>query len=173
MLGVVMAGGKSSRFGKEKMLIKFRNDHLIDIACKAIIESGNKCVVAISNNAPETKKYVMQRYDYIETPGDGYCFDVSYILKNYEKTFLTVSSDLPFLKSSHIFEFLNAYKGGSMSGMLKKKNYLIYVGINIVSDKNLYSIYIFTDYLLGININTQEDLKYAESLQNLAGLQIP
>ncbi|MGC8585261.1 MAG: NTP transferase domain-containing protein [Thermoplasmata archaeon] len=168
MLGIVMAGGKSSRFGKEKMMVKFRGERLIDIACRSVMESRNKCLVAVSNNAPETQKYVKEHYDYIETPGEGYCFDVSFIMKNFEKSFLTVSSDLPFLKPSHIEEFLSSYRGGSMSGMVKRKNYFLYTGINVVSDRNIHSIYIFNDYLLGININTAEDLRYAESLENLS-----
>jgi len=152
--GVVMAGGKATRFGEEKTMLEFRGKKLVDISCDAV-SSMLKCIVAISANAPNTAEYVMKRYEYIVTPGKGYVEDIRFLISVLKEPFLTVAADLPFLKPAHIREILGAYRGKSVSGVYRGK----YVGVNIVSGEE-EEIYEFSDPLIEVNINTKTKYRY-------------
>jgi len=156
--GVVMAGGKSTRFGREKCLLEINNRKLIDIAVGAVSQVLT-CIVAISPNAPLTARYVMSKYRWMMTPGEGYVKDIEYIMKMLGEPFLTVVCDLPFLKKDHIIEILSSFKGKSVAGTHREK----YVGINIVATEE-EEIYEFDDPLLSININTPEDYEKVKTI---------
>lgn len=160
-----MAGGKNTRMGMEKPMLLCHGKKLLDIACEAVINSGLECMVAISKNSQKTYEYAKKNYKTIETPGIDYCYDINFIYEFLREPFLTIASDLPFVTSNDIIEFLNDYKGKSMAGVILKENNYIYVGINIVSIERDDLIHIFKNDLLGINVNTPEDYKkYCESL---------
>lgn len=173
MYGVVMAGGKSTRMGREKPMLQFQGKKFIDIACEAVMKSNIDCIVAVSKNAPETMKYARKKYSTIETPGIDYCFDVSYIINRMGVPFLSVVSDLPFVTHKDIEEILNDYKGGSVAGALIVNGKLTYVGINIVSSDTYDRIHIFRNSLLSINVNTPEEYERVLLLENLASFHIP
>ncbi|MEM0152102.1 MAG: NTP transferase domain-containing protein [Thermoplasmata archaeon] len=160
MLGIVMAGGKSSRMGMEKQMIEFKGKLLLDIACESIILSGNICFVAISKNAPNTMKYAMSKYHCFLTPGNGYVEDVKFILNILNTPFITVASDIPFVKPWHIKEIVENFHNKSVAGVILDENGVHYTGINIVSNIG-DDYYLFKDKKLLFNINTREDLEMA------------
>ena len=45
MLGVVLAGGKSQRFGKDKSQVKLQDKLLIDYVLKEIIDEFNETLI--------------------------------------------------------------------------------------------------------------------------------
>ena len=158
--GVVMAGGKSSRLGREKCILEIGEKKLIDIAVEAL-EGVVEYYVAISPNAPKTAEYVKRKYPHIETPGWGYVEDIKYIMKLIPIPFLTICCDLPFVRKSHIIEIINAFKGRSLATTYNGK----YIGINIVASGG-DDIYEINDPLIAVNINTWSDLKKASFISN-------
>ena len=180
MIVIILAGGKSSRIGVEKPLIEVGGKKMIDIAVDAAKDSkANDFFVAVSDNAKKTKEYCLKRYNTIETPGDGYHEDLKTLLKSYPE-FISLSSDIPFLGGEHIDFIIDAYKGCSITGALRRdvlpqgvtpgfvfeheKKSLVAVGLNIVTLSESSSVLIFNDPLIGINVNTKEDLKIANAL---------
>lgn len=168
-----MAGGKSSRMGREKPLLEFNGKRFLDISCEAIILSGLHCVVAVSNNAPATYEYSKKKYEIIETPGIDYCTDVKYLYELLKEPFLTLVSDLPFVTFNDIKEFLQDYRGRSMAGVVVKNGVVKYVGINIVSKEVDDDIHIFKNDLLALNVNTEEEYEQALSFKNFSSFNIP
>ncbi|MBD6955390.1 MAG: NTP transferase domain-containing protein [Thermoplasmata archaeon] len=159
MLGIVMAGGRSSRMGFEKQLINFGGLTLLDIACNAIMDAGLTCLVAVSKNAPKTMEYAISRYNCIITPGNGYSMDVSFILNLVGSPLITVPSDLPFIKKDHVLSMMRNFTGKSMAGVLLRDGKIVYTGINIVSNSIFDHLYFFEDYSLSLNLNTVKDLE--------------
>lgn len=173
MYGIVMAGGKSSRMGREKPMLEFYGKRLLDISCEAVIHSGLRCMVAVSKNAPETYEYSKKKYDIIETSGIDYCTDIKFIYDRLKEPFLTIVSDLPFVTHNDIKEFLQDYRGKSMAGVVIKNGIVVYVGINIVSKEFDDEIHIFKNKLLSFNVNTMAEYEQALSLKNLSSFNVP
>jgi len=175
-----MAGGKSTRMGTEKPLLKIGHKKMVDIAADAIKDSkADDFFIAVSKNAIKTGKYCLKRYNTIETSGNGYHKDLNELLKPFSK-FVSVSSDIPFLRGEHINTIINAYGGCSITGAIladsipsgvtpshvfeNDKKKVVTVGLNIVTASINSSVLLFKDPLLGINVNTKEDLKIANDL---------
>lgn len=162
MIAIILAGGKSTRMGCEKAILRVKGRRLIDIIATEIEESNSEdFLIATSRNAPKTMKYCMARYKTIETPGRGYHEDVVYLLEIYPE-FISASCDIPFLKAEHINVMLDFYDGNSVTGVVYKNGKWVAIGLNIVTKSNLSKDLRFNDPLLGINVNTPDDLKIAE-----------
>ncbi len=177
-----MAGGKSSRLQKniEKPLLKIKNRKLLEIILKKTRKLENQTIIAVSVNTPNTKQYCEQNnYDYIETPGKGYIKDSEWIYNKYG-AFISVSTDIPFLKTSNIKKLEKNYKGNSLTGVVKKPDLpdsinnsnsyehqgeeIIPTGLNIYTNKSENNIIYLDNPKLGLNVNTREDKKVAEKL---------
>ncbi|CAB3288967.1 Adenosylcobinamide-phosphate guanylyltransferase [Methanocaldococcus lauensis] len=193
MDALIMAGGKGSRMGYiEKPLIKIKDKPLISYVIQPLLESDkiNKIYIATSPNTKNTKKFIISNYkDYknikvIETSGNGYIEDLNECIKYFSKPFLVVSSDLINLTSKIINSIVDYFyyvksknpEIESLSVMIPKNIYskytnptidfngLIPVGINILSPKSGYQkekIMVIDELI--INVNTPEDLKFAEN----------
>ena len=70
ILGVVLAGGKSQRFGKDKSQVKLHNKLLIDHILSEIIDQFNEILI-VSNNQIKFKnsKKISKTKDIIEGQG--------------------------------------------------------------------------------------------------------
>lgn len=100
MIGLMMAGGRSSRMGPhpEKLTLGGRipvAQRVISalISCPAI----DNVVAAVSPQAPGAMEMLAGRIDIIKTPGDGYSVDLAYALQRLQGPVLSVPADLPLL----------------------------------------------------------------------------
>ncbi len=164
MLGIVMAGGKSTRFGKEKLIQMLSGQRLIDITVNNISRSNvEDYYVAVSMNSPETMEYC-KKYKYVVTPGYGYPEDVLYLLNIFKKPLLLLNGDSVFIDSVIIDDFLSRYDGRSMAAVFKDKEYK-FIGLNIaVPGDDTDNIIEYKDPKLALNINTENDLMEAIKL---------
>ncbi|MGC8645239.1 MAG: NTP transferase domain-containing protein [Thermoplasmata archaeon] len=165
MLGVVMAGGKSSRFGKEKLLETVRGKRIIDIVVSNLFASKiGGVVVAVSSNAPRTLEYC-KRYRRIITPGDGYPEDVKFLLDMFQKPLLLLNGDSIFVDPGTIRRFISKFHGKSMTAVVRLKEGTVNIGLNIaVPGDEEDEVIDFENPLLALNINTPEDLRRAETI---------
>ena len=189
---LIMAGGKGQRLkiDKEKPLLKIGGKTLVERVIEAAKSAKNvdEIIVAISKNTPKTTEFVQSlRVKTIETPGDDYCSDLDYLIKNYKfEIILTITADLPFLTGKFIDEvifFYNSCKTQALNVVMpleifqsigvKPTSMLIYngikvvpVGINIVDGrivgKQKEDFFVVRNIELVFNINTFEDLEIAE-----------
>jgi adenosylcobinamide-phosphate guanylyltransferase len=187
MIAVILAGGKSSRMGKEKGVIEVRGKKMIDLVVERVRESkAEDFFIATSLNASMTRKYCqIRRYTEIETPGRGYHEDLRYLLQIYPE-FVSVACDIPFLRSEHIDAIIDFYaeksssSNNSVTGVILRDiipspivptyvfeyegRKLVACGLNVVtSSKNSFP-FLFNDPLLAININTPYDLEIVNGI---------
>jgi adenosylcobinamide-phosphate guanylyltransferase len=178
MIAVILAGGKSSRISIEKQLMEVDGKKMINRVVDAVNDSkAEDFIVAVTRNAPKTREYCKSmRYKTIETSGNGYHEDLRELL-NFFPEFVSISSDLPFLKGEHIDLMIDAYQGCSITGAIHidaipqgvtpshvfehDGKSLVALGLNIVTPSEGSSILIFDDPVLGINVNTRRDLEIA------------
>ncbi|MDL2246691.1 NTP transferase domain-containing protein, partial [Methanobrevibacter sp. OttesenSCG-928-K11] len=190
---IVMAGGLGSRLkvNVEKPLFIFYKKPLIDYVIDNLIKSSciEEIFVAVSPNTPNTKKYIskFKNIKTIDTPGEGYLNDLSFILNSFEKEskndILTfINSDLPFISYKCIDHVLKEYfkfNKDSLSVYIPSDflddlslNYeyeykgLVPSGLNILRSQNIVQeehklIIPLID--LAININTLDDVGIANN----------
>ncbi len=182
MDAVVMAGGRATRLRPlgEKALQEIGGMTLLDRAVGALDGCGIHFLVAVSPHTPGTRTYCsLKGYPTVETPGTGYPDDLRWLLDRLG-AFLSLVSDLPFLRSHHLQEFLRGHGGGSWTGLLPSHlvppgfghNHIaqlpsgphVHVGINVVDEGEDRGHHTFKDPLLGVCINTPEDLARARRL---------
>lgn len=189
MDALVMAGGKGTRMGcVEKPIIKLNNKCLIDYVLHPLLNSKvNNIFVAVSPNTPKTKDYISKNYvnkniKIIETSGRDYIEDLNECIDYFSEPFLVVSSDLINLTSkiiNSIVDYFYCIKAKNpeieaLTVMIPKEKYpnpsiefngLVPVGINVLSPKHGYQkeeIMIIEELIF--NVNTKDDLKFAETL---------
>lgn len=190
---LIMAGGKGERLkiNEEKPLLKIQGKTLIERVISAVKAAKNidEIIVAVSKFTPNTAKFVkFLEVKTIETPGEEYCSDLKYIIKNYKfEVILTISADLPFLSGAFIDSIIEFYKKSLTPALsvvapldifsktdLKPSTILTWngiqvvpIGINIINgqiaDEQEEVIFIVRDLDLIFNINTIEDLEIAEN----------
>ncbi len=177
-----MAGGKSKRLQKniEKPLLQIKKQKLLEIILKKTHKLDNQTIIAISPNTPNTKEYCEQNnYEYIETPGKGYIKDSKFLYNKYGP-FISISIDIPFLKTSDIKKLEKNYEGNSLTGVVRKEDLpdeinnqnsfkhqgeeIIPTGLNIYTNKSKNNVIYLDNPKLGLNVNTIEDRKIAEKL---------
>ena len=184
MIAIILAGGKSSRMGwhrgGEKAVTKIDGKRLIDLVVESVSKSRvSDFFVAITDNTPETEAYCKHvRYKTVATPGAGYHEDLQYLLQCYPE-FISVACDIPFLRTEHINAMLDAFSSHrtSITGAVPRKivpkkvipsytfehegKELVSCGINVVTSSKDTIPFVFNDPLLGINVNTRDDLRIA------------
>ena len=116
-----MAGGKGTRLKvpQEKPLFKLRDKPLINFVLENLNASKliDEIVIAVSPNTVETTGYlnsVNGDYTILDTSGEDYLTDLSYILDYFEKKskediLLFINADLPFISSETIDHVLEYY----------------------------------------------------------------
>ena len=107
ILGVVLAGGKSQRFGEDKSQVKLNNKLLIDYILSEIIDQFNEILI-ISNNQIKFKNSakITKIKDIIEGLGPlGGILTAMKWIKNNKKDFKWIStfpSDTPFFTKKEL-----------------------------------------------------------------------
>jgi len=176
---IIMAGGRSSRMGREKPILKVGGVPML-LRVYREAEKVGKTVVAISKNTPKTMELCLrERIPFIETPGNGYVGDVKWLLHEFGP-FISVSADLPFVKASDIARISEAFDGKtSLTGVLPLKlvpkdlkpvvyrGYAI-VGLNAVGIEG-ERFFELNNPLLALNVNTPGELKLADKIARLVG----
>ena len=192
-----MAGGKGTRLKvpEEKPLFKLRDKPLINFVLDNLKASKliDEIFIAVSPNTVETTEYlnsVDEDYTILDTSGEDYLTDLSYILEYFEKKskediLLFINADLPFISTETIDYVLKYYLESPKDALS------VLVPVEIFNDLGLDYSYEFDgnvpsglnvlrsinivqeeDQLicpkveLALNINTIPDSKVAEKLYN-------
>jgi len=128
ILGVVLAGGKSQRFGEDKTQVKLNNKILIDYILSEIIDQFNEILI-VSNNQIKFKDSakISKTKDAIEGLGPlGGILTAMKWIKNNKKDFKWIStfpSDTPFFTKNELkifYEKINIKKNKLF--FIKNKN---------------------------------------------------
>ena len=192
---VLMAGGMGTRLevSCEKPLFKLCNKPLIKYVLDNLYQSKliDKIIIAVSPNTPETTEYLKSLngdFQIMDTSGDSYLTDLSFILDYFEKKsdkdiLLFINADLPFISAQTIDYVLKYYLGCGKDALSTLVPVEIFKDLgleysyefngNVPSGLNvLRSINIVQDEAqliipkreLALNINTLLDSKVAEKL---------
>ena len=192
-----MAGGKGTRLKvpQEKPLFKLRDKPLISFVLENLKESEliDEIVVAVSPNTIETTEYLNSingDYTILDTSGDDYLTDLSYILEYFEKKskddiLLFINADLPFISTKTIDYVLDYYLKSPKDALSVVVPVEIYEdlgldysyefngnvpsGLNVLRSINIVQEedqLICPKVELALNINTIPDSKIAEKLYN-------
>ncbi|MFL6526176.1 MAG: NTP transferase domain-containing protein [Nitrososphaera sp.] len=196
MIAVIMCGGKASRMqqgGIEKPILKVDGVTMVERVIFALASSNkfDKVVAAVSPNTPATNLFLKSRgIETIETSGEGYSIDLSYVL-SYLKPLkvMIIPCDMPLLNSQVVNEIFSVVqdlleqKPAAVSIMLEKR-FVERIGVkpSIVLDQLCHSgITIFNTTTIGtepveerylvmnqkeiaVNVNTKEEMELAEKL---------
>ena len=183
--------------GIEKPLLRVDGIAMVERVILALAGSGrfDRILAAISPNTPKTKELLKSKgIETIETPGEGYSNDLSYLLSKLKpQRVMIVPSDIPLLNSQMISEILDAIDNSSSSSRKEKrpafsiileKEFVERTGAkpSIVVDQYCHSgITIFNTMPVGtepveeyylvmnrkeiaLNVNTKEELELAKKL---------
>ncbi|WP_406535569.1 NTP transferase domain-containing protein [Methanobrevibacter sp.] len=194
---ILMAGGKGTRLKvpEEKPLFKLRDKPLINFVLDNLKASElvDEIVIAVSPNTVETTEYLNSiegDYTILDTSGEDYLTDLSYILDYFEKKspddiLLFINADLPFISTEtidyvlkyylespkdalsvlvpvEIFEDLGLDYSYEFEGNVPS-GLNVLRSVNIVQDEDQL---IIPKVELALNINTILDSKVAEKLYN-------
>ena len=192
---ILMAGGMGTRLEVpcEKPLFKLCNKPLIKYVIDNLKPSKliDEIVIAVSHHTPETTEYLQsldEDFQILDTSGDSYLTDLSFILDYFEKKsdkdiLLFINADLPFISTETIDYVLQYYLecGKDALSTLVPVEIFKDLGLNYSYEFNGYvpsglnvlrSINIVQDEAqliipkreLALNINTLLDSKVAEKL---------
>ena len=194
---ILMAGGKGTRLKvpEEKPLFKLRDKPLINFVLENLKASKliDEIIVAVSPNTLETTQYlesVNGDYTILDTSGEDYLTDLSYILDYFEKKskediLLFINADLPFISTETIDYVLDYYLKSPKDALSVLVPVEIFdelgleysyefdgkvpSGLNVLRSENIVQDedqLIIPKVELALNINTIPDSKVAEKLYN-------
>ena len=174
---IILAGGKSTRMGKEKPVLEIANKPML----LWVYEQASKVddvLVAVSRNTPKTKEFcIKEGIPFVETSGKGYVHDIQELLREFGP-FISISADVPFVKASDFWLIKKSFDGRtSLTGVLslsiipKDLNPVVYkgyaiVGLNAVAEEE-EEFFELTNPLLALNVNTPEELERAERIASV------
>lgn len=198
LIAAVMCGGRASRMQEgviEKPLLKVNGIAMVERVILALVSSDrfDRIVAAVSPNTPKTKELLKSKgIEIIETYGEGYSNDLSYLLSKLKpQRVMVVPSDLPLLNSQIVSEILDAIDNSSSTkehgpaiSIVLEKGFVERTGAkpSIVQDQYCHSgITIFNTMSVGtkpveeyywvmnrkeiaLNVNTKKELELAKKL---------
>ena len=190
-----MAGGRGTRLKVpcEKPLFKLHDKPLIKYVIDNLESSKfiNKTIIAVSPNTPETTDYLKSlngEFKILDTSGEDYLTDLSYILDYFEKkskddVLVFINADLPFISSKTIDYVIDYYLNSdkdALSVVVPVKIFedlgLDYTyeyegnvpsGLNILRSENIIqdeTQLVIPEVELALNVNTIPDSQIAENL---------
>jgi adenosylcobinamide-phosphate guanylyltransferase len=195
-----MCGGRASRMqqqgGIEKLLIKVDGVAMVERVISALASSNrfDRIIAAVSPNTPKTNEFLKSKgIEIIETAGEGYSQDLSYLLSKLKPhKVVVVPGDIPLLNSQIVKEILNTIDDDddrqeqeqAISIILEKgfveeigvkpsivlMNQYCHSGITIFNSMVVSTEPVKEHYLvmnrkeIALNVNTKEELELAEKL---------
>jgi adenosylcobinamide-phosphate guanylyltransferase len=190
-----MCGGRASRMqlvDMEKPLLKVDGVEMVERVISALASSDrfDRIVAAVSPNTPGTNKFLKSKaIETIETAGEGYSRDLSYLLSILKpQKVVAVPGDIPLLNSQIVNEIISAIddrqKQEAAISIILEKGFVEGIGVkpSIVLNQYCHSgITIFNTMVVGaepveerylvmnrkeiaLNVNTKEELELAEKL---------
>ena len=180
----------------EKPLLRVNGIAMVERVILALVSSDrfDRIVAAVSPNTPKTKELLKSKgIEIIETSGEGYSNDLSYLLSKLKpQRVMVVPSDLPLLNSQIVSEILDAIDNSSSTkehgptiSIVLEKGFVERTGAkpSIVLDQYCHSgITIFNtmsvvgtkpveEYYwvmnrkeIALNVNTKKELELAKKL---------
>jgi len=182
--GVVMAGGKATRFGRptEKALLEVNGKTLLHRAAEALrCESLDGVLVAITNKNVGTRELADRiGIEIVITSGIGYHEDTLELIDRLGR-FVSLSVDVPFARVGHTETLIMDATEGSCAAVVPVEiaigeidhesvlvspdgRKMVWAGLNVVSNEIETRLMTIDDPLLTININTEEDLAKANGI---------
>ena len=190
LIAIVMAGGKATRFGRgvEKATLEVGGTTLLERSLRSLAVDGvSEALVAVSPATQRTKGLADAiGAETVMTMGRGYHEDVTGLLEVHG-TFVSVNVDVPFVTREHVLRMVDAYEGTSVAAVVPSSISLsppraestgigaaggeyVWVGLNIVTPDPETALLEYADPLLSVNINDEEDLRFAESIARKRGV---
>lgn len=192
---ILMAGGMGTRLKvpEEKPLFKLHDKPLINYVLDNLKSSRfiDKIFIAVSPNTVETTKYLRSlngNFEILDTSGDDYLKDLSYILDYFEKKskediLLFINADLPFISTDTIDYVLDYYLKSDKDALSVivpveifkdlgldysyEFNGCVPSGLNVLRSENIIqdeNQLVLKKVELALNINTIPDSEIAEKL---------
>jgi adenosylcobinamide-phosphate guanylyltransferase len=187
-----MCGGRASRMpaGIEKPLLKVNGIVMVERVASALAYTHRfgRIVAAVSANTPLTKAFIKsKRIEMIETVGDGYPQDLSYLLSRLKpEKVMVFPADLPLLDAqvvSDIIDVASSKREPAVSIVLEKAfvegigvkpsvvfGLYCHSGITVFDAASTASETVQERYIvmnrkeIALNVNTKEELELAELL---------
>lgn len=133
MIGIIMAGGKSTRMQDttEKLLLEYKKPVILRVA-DAMRQSNcfDEVIVATSQNAPKTRALLeSMEIRTVQTPGQGYANDLSSILQEINDKVMVVSGDMPLLDPSIIKSIISGYDDSIWHSILVSEKFSESLGL--------------------------------------------
>ena len=192
---ILMAGGMGTRLKVpcEKPLFKLHDKPLIKYVIDNLKSSRliDKIVIAVSPNTRQTTEYLRslnEDYKILDTSGDDYLKDLSYILDYFEKRskediLVFINADLPFISSQTIDDVITHYMDSDKDALSVLVPVEVFEdlgleysydfegkvpsGLNILRSENIIqdeNQLVLSKVELALNINTIPDSEIAEKL---------
>ena len=190
-----MAGGRGTRLKVpcEKPLFKLHDKPLIKFVIDNLNSSKliDEIIIAVSPNTCETVEYLKSlddEFTILDTSGDDYLKDLSFILDYFEKKskkdiLLFINADLPFISSKTIDDVLEYYLNSDKDALSVLVPVEIFddlgldysyefegkvpSGLNVLRSQNIVqdeNQLVLDKVELALNINTIPDSEIAEKL---------
>ena len=160
-----MAGGRGTRLkvSCEKPLFKLHDKPLIKFVIDNLNSSKliDEIIIAVSPNTCETTEYLKSldgEFEILDTSGDDYLKDLSFILDYFEKKskkdiLLFINADLPFISSKTIDYVLNYYLNSDKDALS------VLVPVDVFDDLGLDYSYEFEGKVpSGLNVLRSENI---------------
>ena len=174
-----MAGGMGTRLKVpcEKPLFKLHDKPLIKYVIDNLKSSRliDKIVIAVSPNTRQTTEYLRslnEDYKILDTSGDDYLKDLSYILDYFEKRskediLVFINADLPFISSQTIDDVITHYLDSDKDALS------VLVPVEVFEDLGLEYSYDFEGKVpSGLNILRSENIIQDENQLVLAKVEL-
>ncbi len=147
-------------------------------------EKIDSIIVATTKYTPKTEEYIKNKgIKIIRTPGEGYISDLRFIISkfNSEHVLLTITADLPLIKSSTLDQVIQKYENCGKDALCVAVHPELYrtynlkpswqlksiipSGLNILRSINKQQdeeVLLINEIELALNINSQDDIKFLE-----------
>lgn len=184
LIGVVMAGGKATRFQRnvEKGILEVGGVTLLERVTDALrVPRIDRIVIATTASTIGTERLARDlKLEVFRTKGAGYHNDVIELINSFGR-FISVNVDVPFVVKSHISRLASSGQRDSIAGVVPSRlavrppdkdslmvgtrgEEMIWAGLNFVTMNPETDFLVFEDPLLTLNINNEADLEFVQRL---------